>query len=507
MKTNSTELRKELIRVTQTWASDGRPEKISDVFYLASHMNALALDRPLVIGMRGAGKSFWSDVLCNADLRSVLTKKIHGYESLRSVHSIRWDQGNSFSPDLPDASTLTDALLAGTPPRLLWLSLFLSKFQSECNKSGINTGIPHPDEGWAKVFLWAKENPDALRGGLAKLEQALVSNGNCVLLVIDGLDRMAGRLTQGVECLRGLLEVLLESRKLKGLRFKAFLREDMTNLSSVLSFPDASKLLNEAPRLSWSREEIFALHLHKLAQKSDTLQGLIEKKFGPPKHKSPSYWHPVLVEFPLTVKQHAEKLTEVLKLLAPPYMGKAPNKGHVYSWWYKHLADGKGRVSPRTFSAALTATLRASEGTTGSTEFALTPKGIQQGLREASTARVGELKEDYFWIETALAAFNDRSTPVTVKEINGVWSGTRVNDGHQAKSVPQIIREKCADKEVFVPWDDANFTISPSQNLRDTLVELGILTLRDEGTRLDMPDIYRLGYKIRKRGGVSPRSR
>lgn len=505
MKTNSTALRNELIQVTQTWASDGRPEKISDVFYLASHMNALALDRPLVIGMRGAGKSFWSDVLCNADLRSVLTNKIHGYESLRSVHSIRWDQANGFSSDLPEASTLTEALLAGTPPRLLWLSLFLSKFQSECKQLGITTGIPDHEQGWRDVFRWANSNPDALRSGLAKLEKALQAQGQSVLLVIDGLDRMAGQLTQGVECLRGLLEVLLESRSLKGLRFKAFLREDMTNLSSVLSFPDASKLLNEAPRLSWSREEIYALHLHKLAQKSPTFQILLENKFNKPKQKSPSYWHPVLAEFPPTVKQHAERLTEILKLLAPPYMGKAPNKGHVYSWWHKHLADGKARVSPRTFSAALKAALRASEGTAGAMEFALTPKGIQQGLREASSERIAELKEDYFWIETALAAFNDRSTPVSVKEIYGVWSGNRVNEGQQQKPVPQIIREICAGKKVFVPWDDANFTISPSQNLRDTLVELGILTLRDEGTRLDMPDIYRLGYKIRKRGGVSPR--
>ena len=56
-----------------------------------------------------------------------------------------------------------------------------------------------------------------------------------------------------------------------------------------------------------------------------------------------------------------------------------------------------------------------------------------------------------------------------------------------------------------MPWDESDKLKTPSQKLRDTLVELGILILRDEDTRLDMPDIYRLGYRIRKRGGVSPR--
>ena len=56
-----------------------------------------------------------------------------------------------------------------------------------------------------------------------------------------------------------------------------------------------------------------------------------------------------------------------------------------------------------------------------------------------------------------------------------------------------------------MPWDEGDRLTSNSQKLRDTLVELGILILRDDDTRLDMPDIYRLGYRIRKRGGVSPR--
>ncbi len=502
MKIKAEALRRELINATKTWSADSKPANPSDVFVLTSHLNALALNRPLVIGMRGAGKSFWSEVLCNDALRSILTKKVDGYDKLTTVYPIRWDTPKGFSSDLPETSTLAEALKIGVSPRLLWLGLFLSKLQDKCREFNIKTGIPDHEDDWFKVFLWVKENPDALRNGLAKLEKALQSNGQCVLLVIDGLDRMAGHLTQGVECLRGLLEVLLESRGLKGLRFKAFLREDMSNLSSVLSFPDASKLINEAPRLEWSREDIYALHFLKLAQKSSFFQKMIEERFGPPRKNSP-YLHPVLADYAPLAKKQGEDLAEVLKLLAPPYMGKAINKGHVYSWWHKHVADGKGRVSPRTFSASMAAALRNTEGTTGASDHALTPKGIQQGLREASDVRVAELKEDYFWIEAALDAFKGRPTPITVREIYNVWNGAGA--GVERTPVPKLIRERCQQRGVLAPWDDTNSTVTPSQSLRDTLVDLGILTLRNEGTRLDMPDIYRLGYKISKHGGVSTR--
>ena len=131
----------------------------------------------------------------------------------------------------------------------------------------------------------------------------------------------------------------------------------------------------------------------------------------------------------------------------------------------------------------------------------LIPAAIEHGVRIASEVRVKELGEDYFWVGTALAAFNDRLTPISVQEIYGVWNGI----GVEGVPTPRLIRDQCVSKQVFVPWDETDRLISPSQKLRDTLVELGILILRDEDTRLDMPDIYRLGYRIRKRGGVSPR--
>jgi len=488
-------LRAELLEAAQSWQPDGRPSQTADVFFPSAHIRALALDRPLVIGMRGAGKSFWSEVLTNTSLRPAVTQSVKGYDKLVYVAAIRWDQGGAFSTQLPGSAVLTEALRDGMEPRLLWLALILNELRGACAQRGIEVGLPEVSGGWSALLRWVSQHSDEVRRAFEQLNATLSQDGQVVLVVMDALDRMAALLAQSVDCLRGLLQLLLDARQLKGLRFKVFLREDMTHMPSVLSFPDASKLMNEAVHLHWSRADIYALHWHKLAQDSLLFQSLIESNFGASESVRDGYRHRQLIQSP----PDEAPLTALLKLLAPPHMGSNASKGHVYSWWYKHLVDGKGRASPRTFAASMKEALSASNKSSSS--HVLIPAGIEHGVRIASEARVKELGEDYFWVGTALAAFNDRLTPISVQEIYGVWNGV----GIAAAPTPRLIRDQCMAKQVFVPWDEDDRLTSPSQKLRDTLVELGILILRDQDTRLDMPDIYRLGYRIRKRGGVSPR--
>ncbi len=487
-------LRAELLEAAQNWQPDAPPSRDADVFFPSAHIRALALDRPLVIGMRGAGKSFWSEVLTNDGLRSTVTRFVKGYDKLVHVGSIRWDQ-DPFKTRYPGSDVLTDGLQRGLEPRLLWLTLILNELRGVCVQRGIAVSLPEVSQGWGNVLSWARQHSDEIRQVFQQLNDTLVRDGQVALVVMDALDRMAAQLAQSVDCLRGLLQLLLDARQLKGLRFKVFLREDMTHMPSVLSFPDASKLINEAVHLHWTREDIYALHWHKLAQESTKFQQLLEQHFGPSEQSRYGYWHRLFMQSP----PDETSLTAVLKLLAPPYMGSNARKGHVYSWWYKHLADGKSRTSPRSFAASLREALNASHKS--NVNHVLIPAAIEHGVRIASEVRVKELGEDYFWVGTALAAFNDRLTPISVQEIYGVWNGI----GVEGVPTPRLIRDQCVSKQVFVPWDETDRLISPSQKLRDTLVELGILILRDEDTRLDMPDIYRLGYRIRKRGGVSPR--
>ena len=487
-------LRRELQQASMDWGVEDKPSQSADIFFPVAHIKALALDRPLVIGMRGAGKSFWSEVLTNPDLRPNLAKFVKAYQTLDSVCDIRWDKDGLFSTKLPESSVLTVAMENGLEPRLLWLGLILNGLRKQCQSRNIPVKMPESSMGWATILRWVRENPDLVRSSFEQLNNSLAKDGKVILVVLDALDRMAAQLSQGLECLRGLLALLLDARQLKGLRFKVFLRDDMSHMPSVLAFPDASKLINEAVYLKWSREDIYALHLHKLAQKSPRLQQLIEHDFGPAESTNNGYWHGRLMYSPTEAD-----LTALLGKLAPQYMGKNARKGRVYSWWHKHLADGKLQVSPRTFAASLKEALNLEQK--AGLAHVLLPQEIHQGVLKASEARVKELKEDYFWVPVALAAFNDRTTPIAVRDIYNIWNGK----GIEGEPAPKKIREMCSQEKVFLPWDNSDILTSPSQKLRDTLVGLGVLVLRDKDTRLDMPDIYRLGYRIRKKGGVSPR--
>lgn len=491
---NKSALRAELAQTVKNWQPDEKPKNSEDIFFPSAHLRALALDRPLVIGMRGSGKSFWSDVLANDQLRKQVARHIDAYESV-SVVSIRWDEVGSFSSALPDSTSITYALERGLKPQHLWLCVILQHLRASCASLEINIELPDPNlQSWNDVLVWGGKNVDVLRRVFNQIEIELNRTGKTILIVIDALDRMSAQLSQSIDYLRGLLELLLESRQLKGLRFKVFLRPDMASMPSVLAFPDASKLLTSAVHLLWNREEIYALHLHRLAQKSFDLQNLIREVSGQPEIDGTGFWHPSLL---MPTEQNLRPLFETI---ISPYMGLSVKKGLTYRWWFKHLADGQGQVSPRTFAAALKASLELPTTLKGiDRPYVIAYTDVKQGIRSASMTRVAELGEDYFWVKEALKAFQGKPVPASVSQIYGYWNGSR-ND----VPFPQFLKEECQKKRVFLPWSDDQLQ-RPSEKLRDTLISLGVLVLRNNNTRLDIPDIYRVGYGFSKHGGVSLR--
>jgi len=61
-----------------------------------------------------------------------------------------------------------------------------------------------------------------------------------------------------------------------------------------------------------------------------------------------------------------------------------------------------------------------------------------------------------------------------------------------ADEEPQIARQVPTDR---LPHIDGSTAI-------DELVDLGVLRIRDDG-RIDVPDIYRYGFGIKRQGGVA----
>jgi hypothetical protein len=496
-------LRQELAEITKNWGPEDKPSTAEDIFFPDEHLRALALDRPLVIGMRGAGKSFWSEVLTNETLREQVEQHIDAYRSV-SVVAIRWDQQRIISSNLPESTSIERALRSGMDAEHLWLCVVLQHLRSECLRLGVAVELPNPESdlnavSWDMTLDWGKNNVDRLKRTFSQIETLLNQEGRSILVVIDALDRMSARLSHSIDYLRGVLKLLLDARQLRGLRFKVFLRNDMASMPSVLSFPDASKLLASAVHLKWSREEIYALHWRRLAQYSSQLKRLSLRISGQMQANANNAWEQ------LFLAPTEKNMRSFLEALASPYMGKSVKKGATYAWWFKHLADGKDQVSPRTFAASLKAAIEQTASTRSVEQsFAITHLDIKEGIRSASAARVAELGEDYFWVKESLKAFEGKPVPADVPKIYGHWNGAGVGVGVDRIPFPQFLKNECLKKEVFLPWDDEE-PGSPSQKLRDTLIGLGILVLRNDNTRLDIPDIYRVGYGIGKHGGLSPR--
>lgn len=477
--------RQELADIAQQWSSSPDTVRPSDIFFPSRHIRALELGHMLVVGMRGAGKSFWSRVLCTEDLRQTLVNdhpKL-GYNSIRNVYPLRWDL--RAQDQLPEDTSINSALEAGLQARTLWLTIFLNALRAEFVNANIQIEMPTGYD-WATKFAWVQSNPELAMSVLWDLNRRIESEGKSILILTDALDRMTANLNVSHQCVRGLFQLLLELLRTKGLRFKAFVREDMMR-AELFNFPDASKLKNDAVTLDWSAEELYALVWKKLGQESQLFRTHTSSSLVSPWQQQDGIWINASLASPIQ-----ERMEQVLNVFAKEFMGNSVKKGRTYSWWFKHLSDSHERVSPRTFETSFKQALDRPIAT-GATHVFM-PFDIHDGVRAASVDRVAELGDGYQWISLAMATFQDRAVPVSWDTIRNSWS---------AKNVKKEIETKCAQDKIFVPWsEDDNVGRPVFDRLRDVLETIGVIKLRDQGKKVDIPDIYRVGFGVGKKGGI-----
>lgn len=354
---------------------------------------------------------------------------------------------------------------------------------------------------WTDRIQWAQVNPERVMSALHLRNEKQTSNGEQILVVIDGFDVVSTKFSHTQALMRGIFQLLLEFRYAKGLRFKVFVREDILKASET-AVSDASKLINEKVTLNWKSADLFGLVFHFLAQQSSSFRKRFEDETGQ-KFKRYSagtnsrYEHPTLAT--------TETQEKMWKWLAGSFMGSTPTKGHTYSWIIKHLEDGKSRISPRTFFKAVKASL---EETVSNAKYAEYPlvihhEAIREGVRRASQDRVEELNEDYLWVHKALGILKlkSKTVPIDWSELLVVWK----EGSTQFQDVISAV-EKTAEQKL-IPWDmDVNLTLDDkAMQLRQTMIDIGVLQLRERQKveRVDLPDIYRLGYRIGRNGGIS----
>ena len=482
-------------KAMQDFQDDSPPESWSDVFVPQSHYKALLPQTMLVEGMRGAGKSFWTRVLYDKALRSALAQtETDGrlkdeLAQIADCKGVFWDQ--ALAHGLPTKSTVKRWLAQSDfDPSLFWVAIILAQFQMDPV-----WGMPPEDpmDPWQTRIDWVQQHPERATRALASLDLQFSAAGKGMLVVIDGLDVVSSRFADTQKLMRGLFQLLLDFRYAKGLRFKVFVREDiLTGAAAAIS--DASKLINEKVTLVWTQQDLFGLAFHYLGQRSGMFRTRLEEVSKLSWRKFRDRWeHPEIF--------NAGTQESLWIALAGPYMGNTATKGHSYSWIFKHLADGKGRVSPRTFLKAIKKSLGATIARFPDYETVLHHEAIRDGVRHASGDRVNELDNEYRWVREALRTIGlkRKTVPLDWDELLSLWGEDR------ATNKDTLSRIEAQDDNLLIPWEPGETWTSKVHSLRETMVDIGVLQLRERnGTlRIDLPDIYRLGYGVGRYGGIS----
>lgn len=460
------------------------PPKPGELYVPSSHIKALSLDTSVVVGMRGAGKSVWTASLFDEDTRHRLV----GGGATPTLAQTHVRVGFSIDPsqgEHPDPDTLRALVEQGMEPRHIWRGVLGRHLAGIC-------GLSAPAKRASDAAQWAHDDPEAFSELLGEASRIFKRDGKYLLVVFDALDTAAPGSWDDVRALaRGALEVALACRPYPNIRLKCFLRPDMEEDEGVFAFRDSSKLLHNRVDLAWRPVDLYGLLFHILAN------GPAHRVFVPLAEDTTRLnWSSGedLVRVPEAVRGNEKVQRPLLEALAGPYMGTNHRRGYTYTWITGHLADAHGRIAPRSLLLALRKAAEITDEKYPEHDYPLHYEAIKRGVAEASNTRVQELSgEDYPWVTPLLKGLRDMTVPLGIDELQKQWP----------QSVLKNVLAASGDKLPPRRFASAPAAGRDIEHLIDDLEELGVLYRTEDG-RINIPDIFRVGFGIRRKGGVRP---
>ena len=457
----------------------GRPPEPRHVYVPPSHIKALRLESALVIGGRGVGKSFWGAALRDASIRKMLG------EAVPNLPDIKVYSGYGEKPDrvlYPDSETFASLLDRNLDAYHVWRAVV-----ARWAASIVGTTLPNSDDTWDQTAHWVRSNPESFARLVENANQALASADTHGLIIFDALDRISNDWATMDNIVRDLLRLVLILRPFTRLHAKVFLREDQFNGRLVANFPDASKLQTNRVELTWAPHDLHGLLWQYLlnadAPHGDIMRRLYEHTVGkavtPPLNE---VW-----QVPESAKREGDLQRLLFNALAGRFMGQNQRRGFTYTWSVKHLADSHGRTTPRSFLAGILAAAEDSIVRYPDYPYPLHYESIKRGVQKASAIRVDEMAEDYPWVKQMLDPLNGLVVPCEAENIDERWQqkfGENPNHLDFGRLPPEHVRDG---------W----------KGIRSDLVTLAIFETMKDG-RLNMPDLYRVGFSLGRKGGVKP---
>lgn len=445
-----------------------------------AHVKALRPESNLVVGGRGVGKSFWTAALKSPELRLRIGATVPDIDRAE-VHV-------GFSPEgaidrYPDAATFAYLLEQGIDPYAIWRAVVL-RWLAE--KSGV--ALPGT---WAELIIWMQASPEQAARLIHSSQQAFGPN-KFGLIVFDALDRTVDRTTNDWRTMdaivRGLLRAVLWLKSYPWLHAKVFLRSDQLE-RTVTDFPDASKLMAAKAELSWAPHDLHGMLWQRLVNAPGThgehLRDLYRVTVG-----NQLIARDGAFPWPESLKRESPTQRALFEALAGPWMGRDKRRGVPYTWAVGHLADSRGQTSPRSFLAAIQHATEDSQDRYSDHELILHYESIKRGIQKASEIRVEEIAEDYPWVRTFLEGrLRGLNVPCEFDLIRERWQQAFPAGPGSAPT------DRLPPQHIERGWD----------GIRDDLIRLGVIELKKDG-RIDMPDLYRVGFGLGRKGGVKPKN-
>lgn len=462
-------------------ASGENRAKVEEIFAPEQHAGALDPNAVIVLGARGAGKSFWAGVLGDNNTRKAAAEAYPNLGLGKLI--VRF----GFTGMANDGSVSRQTIDAQVPLQqeaslapLLWRCVVLRSLLSAVRPEHKPPTISEMMRRYSDPELWENDCEEA--------DRRVAQKGHKVLIIFDALDSIA----MDWERLRALTDSLLEvawtTRGYRAVRLKLFLRPDQLR-DLGLRFVELPKLVAGATNLNWTGVDLYGMLFARLGaieepRTKKAFLGLLnaESVKPPPKTlKRLRSW---------SLSHNSAVQRRVFRSMAGSYMGRSHKKGRTYDWPIRHLADGHGEVTPRSF---LTLMMEAAHFSQVPPDQVISAEGIRHGLREASKVRVNQLDLEFPWIKRVLAPLAGLQVPCGASQISERWSETA--------TIPAIMRR--ANSGEFLPPFNPRAEGDEDFKLRATLVRIGVLMTRSD-ERYDMPDLFRVAARLLKKGGVAP---
>ncbi|MEB3343136.1 P-loop ATPase, Sll1717 family [Okeania sp.] len=469
--------------------SDNENVFLKNFLPVARYRKALDTDTFLILGGRGVGKTEFFRLLANSSGRKALVKNLN-IKYFPPLETTIWIAGygrtKTREKKFPAPET-TEHYMKGKDRidwRIFWIGLILGViFQQEKELSNYNWVEEVPEEirdsltnKLSLLSHWfpdASQNFENINYALDKLDEELLASDRWLFITYDELDRIVPSYLELAAPIAELLAFWLDRwRRWERIRPKIFLRTDLFQ-QEFLGFPDASKLRGHQISLEWETSWLYQVFVKRLANSGEEMNDYLQIVPG----LIPSKKDKILGILPASDESRFELLMEKI---VGEYMGNNHRKGYTYNWVPNHLQDAKGRIAPRSFlklfSLAAERRLEKFEEKDLPENRLLLPSDLQGALMDTSQDRIKELtEEEYPWLEAFKKSLKNLNLLTEEEKFLNILKNTK--------------------------WDKEPPSKKPEEILK-YLEQLGIVEIRSSDRRINMPDIYRYGFEVKRKGGI-----